>query len=256
MKKLLLTLASALTVLITSATTAPDFTATDCNGNSHNLYTELAQGKVIVLVWVMPCGACTGPALTAYNIVQSYASPNVVYYLIDDAGNTSCTSLSTWATSSSIGTNRITFSTASIVENSYGGVGMPHVAVVGNNGEIFFNALNTAAGNSTGIQNGINSALAAATGITENTNNAFQLNVVSLPASQSVQVSYSLKESSTITLNIINEVGQSVIKKDLGKQSIGDYTSVFDVSGVAAGIYFLRFSAANHTQAIKFIVSH
>ena len=255
MKKLLLTLLSSFAILMTSAQTAPDFTATDCNGTSHNLYTELAQGKVIVIVWVMPCGACTGPALTAYNIVQSYASSNVLYYLIDDAGNTSCTSLSSWASGASVGTNRTTFSTASIVESNYGGVGMPHVAVVGLNGHMYFNALNSAAGNSTNIQNGINSALAA-TGINEANSNPFQLLVSPSLSGHSVKVTYSLRESANITLDIMNEAGQLVTKKDLGKQSAGDYTSDFDLAGTASGIYFMRFSAANNAQTVKFVVSH
>ncbi len=255
MKKLLLTLVSSFAVLVTSAQTAPDFTATDCNGTSHNLYTEIGQGKVIVLVWVMPCGACTGPGLTAYNIVQSYASSNVLYYLIDDAGNTACTSLATWATSSGIGTNRVTFSTSSITESSYGGIGMPHIAVVGPNADFYFNALNTAAGNSTNIQNAINSALAA-TGIKENSDNAFQLMVFPSLSANSVKVTYSLKESATVILDILNEAGQLVSKKDLGKQSAGDYTSDFDIAGTASGIYFMRFSVANNSKTVKFVVSH
>src|SRR5207249_4420212 len=109
MKKSLLTLLSAIFIGVNVfAQTAPDFTALDCNGVSHNLYTELNSGKVIVLNWVMPCSACVGPSLTAYNVVKSYASSNVLHYLIDDAGNTSCTSLSSWATGAGIGSNRTT----------------------------------------------------------------------------------------------------------------------------------------------------
>lgn len=255
MKKQLLSLLFAMFVGIAAfSQTVPDFTATDCSGNSHNLYTELNAGKVIVLVWVMPCGACTGPALTAYNIVQSYANPNVVYYLIDDAANTSCTSLSSWASGASVGSNRTTFSTSAIVESQYGGVGMPHVAVVGtSNHTYFFNALNSAAGNSTGIQNAINAALA--TGINETGNNAFQLSVLPSPTAQTVKVTYSLKETTNVTLDIINEVGQSVIKKEQGKQAAGNYSSDIDLNKSAAGVYFMRFTAGNHTQTVKFTIA-
>jgi hypothetical protein len=256
MKKQVLTIFFVAFAFISMAQTAPDFTANDCNGNSHNLYTELNSGKVIVLDWVMPCGACVGPSLTAYNIVQSYANPNVIYYLIDDAGNTSCTSLSSWAYGASIGTNRQTFSTTSIVESNYGGVGMPHVVVVGtSNHTIYFNGLNSAAGNSTAIQNAINSALTA-TGITENNSNAFQLNVVPSASEKSIKVTYSLKETANVTLTMINEVGQSVSKKDLGKQTLGNYTSDFDLKAIASGIYFMRFTADNNSQTVKFTVSH
>jgi hypothetical protein len=256
MKKNLLAFVFAMFVGVTVfAQTAPDFTATDCNGNSHNLYTELNAGKVIVLVWVMPCGACTGPALTAYNVVQSYGSSNVVYYLIDDAGNTACTSLSSWATGSGIGTNRTTFSTTSIVESNYGGVGMPHVAVVGNsNHNTFFNGLNAAAGDATGIQNAINTALSTS-GIATISSHPYQLTVFPSPASQKIKVSYAMKESAQVTLQIFNSVGQSVIKNELGKQSAGDYSSDIDLNKSAAGIYYMRLSAGTNSETVKFTIS-
>ncbi|MEO8087608.1 MAG: T9SS type A sorting domain-containing protein [Bacteroidota bacterium] len=256
MKKNLLCLCFTVSMFVTSfAQTAPDFTATDCNGNSHNLYSELAQGKVIVLAWVMPCGACTGPALTAYNVAQSFANPNVLYYLIDDAGNTACSSLSSWATGAGIGTNRSTFSTASIVESSYGGIGMPHIAVVGQNGFMYFNALNSAAGNSTAIQNAINDALNA-TGIAENSANTFSLSVFPSPASDKTILNYSLKEATSVSLNVLNELGQNVGTYSLDKQSAGKHEYQFDVKALANGNYFVRFNTEQKTQLAKFVVSH
>ena len=88
MKKILLTLSTAVFTLSAIAQTAPDFTATDCNGTSHNLYTELSGGNVVILNWVMPCGACIAPSQTAYNAAQSFAITNpgkVKYFLyVDD----------------------------------------------------------------------------------------------------------------------------------------------------------------------------
>lgn len=252
----LLTVILSISSVIGVAQTAPDFTATDCNGYSHNLYSELNAGKVIVLNWVMPCAACVGPTLTAYNIVQSYANPNVVHYLIDDVGNTSCTSLSTWASNFGIGTNRTTFSTSAIVENNYGGVGMPHVVVVGgSNHTIYFNGLNSAAGNSTAIQNAINAALAA-TGIQENNNAAFQFSISSSLTAHTIKLNYSINEIANVTLEVMNETGQLVMKKDLGKQAPGDYTSDLDLNNAAAGLYFLRFTANNNSQTAKFTFVH
>jgi hypothetical protein len=254
MKKNLLTLIMVAVASISMAQTAPDFTANDCNGNSHNLYTELAQGKVIVLNWVMPCGACVGPSLTAYNVSQSFANPNVLYYLIDDAGNTVCTAVNSWATSSGIGANRTTFSTSSITESNYGGVGMPHVTVVGPNGHIYFTGLNAAAGNSTAIQNAISSAITA-TGIAQNNSSASPFSVTPSLSTPSVKVTYSLIESANVVLEMLNESGQSVSTKSIGKQAIGNYTYDYDVNKSAAGIYFMRFTAGNNSQIVKFTVT-
>jgi hypothetical protein len=254
MKKILLTSMFVLCMNVMAFAQCPNFIANDCNGNSHNLHNELDAGNVIVLVWVMPCGSCTGPALTAYNIVQSYGS-NVKYYLIDDAANTSCTSLSNWATSSGIGTNRTTFSTSAIVESNYGGVGMPHVAVVAtSNHTYYFNALNSAAGNSSGIQTAINNALAAV-GVPENSNDLFNLSVVPFAASHSIKVSYSIPEQANVTMQVVNAVGQSVHNIDLGKQYPGNYSSDIDLANAAAGVYFMHFTAGVKSKTIKFFVS-
>ncbi|MEO5572551.1 MAG: T9SS type A sorting domain-containing protein [Bacteroidia bacterium] len=256
MKKILLSLCLMMALFTTSfAQTAPDFTANDCSGGSHNLYTELAQGKVIVLVWVMPCSACTGPALTAYNIVQSYGNPNVLYYLIDDAGNTACTPLSSWANGAGIGANRSTFSTTSIVESNYGGVGMPHVTVLGPNATTYFNGLNSAAGNVTAIQNAITTALTA-TGISVNTPNTFSLSVSPNPSSEKVMLNYSLKESASVSFDVMNELGQKVATYSLDKQSAGKHEYQFDVKILATGNYFVHFNAEQNAQVVKFAVSH
>ena len=104
MKKTLLTVLLAAFAKFTFATFATDFTATDCASTSHNLFTELAAGKVVVITWVMPCGACITGASNASNAVIAVGNPNVVFYLVDDAGNTNCSSLNSWASTNSITT--------------------------------------------------------------------------------------------------------------------------------------------------------
>lgn len=56
MKKLLLAFSQLLLsgFMAFGQTTATDFTVNDCGGTSHNLFTELDAGKVIVLCWPMP----------------------------------------------------------------------------------------------------------------------------------------------------------------------------------------------------------
>ena len=167
MKNYLLTLILAGVTSVSVAQTAVNFTCNDCAATSHDLYTELNAGKVIVLCWVMPCGACTGPALTTYNVVQSYQAnnPNTVFmYLCDDYGNTTCASLNSWANNIGV-TNTIRFSNSAIDMMDYGSTGMPKIVVVGgSNHTVYYNSNNTV--DATNLQNAINSALLA-TGINE-----------------------------------------------------------------------------------------
>ena len=79
-----------------SQNNATDFTALDCDGVSHHLFSELDSGKVIVIAWVMPCGPCGSIALDAYTASLGYAISNpgrVEFYLVDDFANTDCASL-------------------------------------------------------------------------------------------------------------------------------------------------------------------
>ena len=55
MKQSLLVLLSLfISVLALPQTNATDFSVDDCNGEFHNLFTELDAGKVVVIAWVMP----------------------------------------------------------------------------------------------------------------------------------------------------------------------------------------------------------
>jgi hypothetical protein len=247
--KSLLAFFIGLTAVTTSfGQVAPDFTANDCNGTSHNLYSELNTGKVIVLCWVMPCSACIGPSLTAYNIVQSYASPDVAFYLLDDFGNTSCTTVNGWANANNIGLNRTTFSTAAIIETNYGGTGMPHVVVVGPDHNIYFNGLNAAAGNSTAIQNAINTALTA-TGIKENN----ELSAVNIIQGESkITVDFTTRKAATVNIELINETGQLIFKNPALFLAAGSHLIEIPATNLSGGIYFLRLNADKSSRVMKF----
>ncbi len=55
MKRLILLSFSILfAVAVFSQTIATDFSVDDCNGNFVNLFSELDEGKVVVIAWVMP----------------------------------------------------------------------------------------------------------------------------------------------------------------------------------------------------------
>ncbi len=53
-KSILLSLSILFAVAIFSQEYATDFTVEDCDGVTHNLFSILDEGKVVVMVWVMP----------------------------------------------------------------------------------------------------------------------------------------------------------------------------------------------------------
>jgi hypothetical protein len=246
MKKILLTLLLSLTCasILNAQTTAANFTATDCNSTSHTLHTELDNGKVIVLVWVMPCVSCINDAKGAYDAVQAFASSHpgqVLYYLIDDYGNASCATLNSWANQYGIGTNRTVFDNVGVPINeaNYGGSGMPHVMVVGGGTAhtVFFNQLN-GSNNQAAIQTAISQALTATTVVNVNSENV-PVTVYPNPAKGDISVSYSLPRSSNVKIDVVSVTG-SIVKTVSKEQSTGKHETNIDLSGVSNGVYFVR----------------
>lgn len=236
MKKIFTSIALMLAAAISNAqTTATNFTATDCNGNSHTLFSELDSGKIIVLAWVMPCGMCVTGGDAAYNAVQTFATSNpgkVRYYLIDDAGNTSCSSLTSWATSNGIPSPTAIFGNSGniINESNYGGSGMPHIVVVGGtNHKIYFNEKS---GSGSGTQAAIQSAINAV-GVKEVTNQ-ITFSISPNPATNTFEVNYGKTISKIAILNIS---GQAV---DEEVYTNGSVNPTVDLSKIAKGIYTVR----------------
>ncbi|MFM8471976.1 MAG: TlpA family protein disulfide reductase [Candidatus Kapaibacterium sp.] len=133
----------------TVAQTAPDFSLEDCDKGKHSLYQDLDAGKVVVIVWVMPCGACAMPMLTTNGVVKELNKTypgKVKLYILDDFGDTECASLVGWLKNYSITTSggyATVATTPSVPMTDYGAIGMPKIiAVSGAKREIIYRSEN------------------------------------------------------------------------------------------------------------------
>src|SRR5688572_13116309 len=98
MRAVFLTLALAY-FSIAGAQTATNWKVNDCSGISRELFQDLDGGKVVVVIWVMPCALCIDESLISQTEVQNALSTNpgrVVFYMADDNGNTDCTTMADW----------------------------------------------------------------------------------------------------------------------------------------------------------------
>ncbi|MCD6017389.1 MAG: hypothetical protein K0S53_510 [Bacteroidetes bacterium] len=245
-----------LTARFMVAQTATNFNCNDCAGTNHDLFTELNAGKVVVISFVMPCASCIGPTLSAYNEVQNYSSSNpgkVLFYIADDYGNTSCASLTTWCNTNGLG-SVTKFSNTAVVETPYGAGGMPKILVFGGpNHTIFYNqnGMDVAAFNSA-----INSALVAAVGVKEYSVDNFKLSLFPNPVKDmKATISYELKTSSPVAIEIFNTKGDLAMSVLNDQQAIGKHLQTIDVSGLAAGQYFIHLKADSKTDYIKLIIA-
>lgn len=243
-----------------SQTTATNFNSNDCAGNNYDLFAELNSGKVIVIDWVMPCSSCVGPSKTAYNIVQSYATSNpgkVFMYICDDYANTNCTSLGSWVDQNGM-PNTTRFSNSIIKESDYGSSGMPKIVIMGGiNHKIFFNEINTAAGDVAKLQAAINSALTAADINEKPFLNFSTVNINPNPAIHNSSVSLTLINSVDVTIELFNSLGQKIMTiLDNEKLSQGENIIDFSTQNIANGIYFVKVSDDSGSKAIRLAVSN
>ena len=259
MKKLFTLILSALSLLGFAQSTATNFNANDCSSANHMLFTELDAGKVVVICWVMPCGACISSAAADASAVQGFASSNpgrVKFYIVDDSGNSTCSTLTGWESTNGI-TADATFSNAGnvIKMSDYGTSGMPKTIVLGGtshtvfynqNGSVSSSALNSA------IQNALNST----TGIAEQAATVSDMNVFPNPAINATSVSYSLSSASEVKVELYNMVGQNVRTVFSGNQPAGEYKTEIDCAKLQSGIYFVKLIAGRTEKTIMLSVSH
>ena len=257
MKKLLL----LFTVIFISAalsaqTTATNFTCNDCAGISHTLFTELDAGEVIVLTWVMPCGACIAGASTAAATVQSHATSNpgiVKFFLVDDIGNTPCSTLTLWGNSNHIPSN-FQFSNAAIHMTDYGSTGMPKTIVLGGtNHTVYYNQSGNPSASD--LQAAINSALSANTGIIENNNVKMGLTVFPNPALNNTKLKYTLTKSAEINIEVMDVLGKKIKTISLGIQTAGNQEYKINLESFNNGIYFARLNAGDASEIVEVTIS-
>ena len=252
---LLLFLAFSFATNAFSQTTATDFTATDCAGNSHHLFSELDSGKVVVIAWVMPCATCVGPALAAFTAVQNYSVDHpekVLFYLVDDFANTPCNTLKSWAANNGM-TGKDVFSDPVIDMDDYGTYGMPKVVVLGGgtNHHVFYNKNY----NADDVGQAIGEALTA-TAVSPEPKVDFELNVYPNPARDFLDVSFRLPLSSDVGFDIVNTMGLSVGSiPEKENQPEGQHELRLDISSYASGVYFLRMRTGQGTQLVQFNIS-
>lgn len=260
MKRLFIVLLSFLFVcFIAKSQTATDFTATDCDGITNNLFTELNNGKIVVLVWVEPCVGCINDAKAAYDAMMNLNASNpgkVKYWLIDDIGDTPCSQLASWAISSNIITENIQlFSNAGniINEMNYGGLGMPHVVVVGNSSHhIYLNLLN-------GVNDGGAISNAIVQAITNSVNDVKEeLNSVLVfpnPTNNVLHLKIDINQPSDVEFEVINVLGE-IIEKQKNTQSDKNDIQLILNNELPNGNYFLKIKSTKEYHLISFSIFH
>ncbi len=255
MKKILLSLLANFLLIggIFSQTYATDFNATDCDGNAHHLFSELDNGKVVVIAWVMPCNPCVPDPLNAYTIVQGYASTNpgkVLFYLADDYANTTCQSLATWAGNFGMG-SCIKFSDAAVNMGDYGQPGMPKLVVLGGDQhKVYYNENSS----SQGITAAIDQAIAESPTAINTLNKGLSISTYPNPVNNTLNIDFNPVFHASLQLEIFNLLGARVYSDKIFNNQNKE-TLQIDVNGLENGAYFLKIHDGATSGVVKFSVS-
>jgi hypothetical protein len=242
-----------------SQTTATNFNVTDCAGTNHDLFAELDAGKVVVISFVMPCGSCIGPSLSANSKVKSYATSDpdrVKFYVADDLANTSCSSLTSWVSTNGM-TGVPVFSSKVVKMSDYGTAGMPKIVVIaGKDHTILFNQDNTIS--TTDLTDAINKGLSLVpNGIADNSVADFKLELFPNPLkADKITLNYILEENSDIIVDIYNVLGSKEQTVIFEKQTPGKHDAVLNFEGLSNGVYLVKFNAENSSKTLKLIIAH
>jgi len=238
--------------IIFAQTTATDFTTNDCNGTSHQLFSELDAGNVIVICWVMPCTPCATYAGYASNAVQSFATSHpgrVKYYLVDDYANSTCGYIDGWASNYNIATDA-SFSTTDLDMLDYGTIGMPKVIVLGKNTHTIYYNKNDNKTTQIGVENAITLALTSSTGIDEQAENNLNLTAYPNPTIGIINVEYN--SQTPVQFDVINMLGENVFSQNTNNTK----KTTIDVSSLAKGLYFLQMTTESKTTSLKFTLNN
>lgn len=233
---------------------AVNFNCEDCNRTPYDLFDQLDAGKIVVIVWVMPCSTCVLPAKTAFNVANSYESTNpgkVVYYLCDDYGTTSCTSITNWASTNSIVPTAV-FSNSLINMSDYGESGMPKMVVLGGSDhKVYDNQNNTF--NHIQMSDAIDLAISESTNLVES--NLVGDYVSVLYDDLGLTLNYESEENTDISVSVTDYLGRSILKNQQFNLHSGNNSLCIYSKKLTPGFYLVSINTRLKTKTFKVVVN-
>jgi hypothetical protein len=282
MKKITYTLAFILVLFtefgyaqLTDGSTAADFTFTDMNGVSQNLYTYLNQGKFVALdisaTWCGPCWEYHSQIKTMEGLYQKHDSPGdkkwkILFVEGDPKTSDACMTKSAGCTGTPSQGNWLS-GTLYPMCNPPGGAALtkfttdykinffPSLYLICPNKKVYGEILNDANLDWPTVLDWENVCKKCGTSVNvDNLNENNTLTIYPNPATENVGVYFNLKNSSEIKLQVLNSIGQIVDEKDLGVLSSGNQSFQYITGGLQKGLYFFIISSGKDSPIAKKVV--
>ncbi|CAN5618224.1 hypothetical protein BH11BAC1_BH11BAC1_20110 [soil metagenome] len=259
-KSILFSIVLMLSMTISQAQTAMQFTGLDCNGTSVDLFADLDAGKAVVLFFYMPnCGACPPPAqriqIMANNINADH--PDMVKgYAFPFNNTTTCAGSITWASTSSVDHFMTPMDSGAAMVAYYGGFGMPTVVLVGGlDHRVMFSTLSFSTSDTTIMRDSINALYSQLNNVNNLPFAVSSFNVFPNPAAESTSISIDLKEPSDLFVEVTDITGKQIMLITNERLS-GHVRRQFDTKALANGNYLVHLRIGGKSITNKLNVVH
>lgn len=258
MKKLYFSLGLALASFVSNAqttlSTAVDFTVTDVDGNTHNLFDYLDAGKHVVIdFFFTTCGPCQEYAPEVNQAYEDFGcnTGDVIFIGMDTGDDTQAVQNFDQTYGAHYPAISGTDGGGNAVCSNYGISAYPTVILIAPNRDIISQDIwppTTSAITSLLNNNGVQTASCASTSIDDNVTAAITSTYPN-PASDMINVSFSLEEASDVQFEIYDVLGQVVVSTNVSQFNAGKNQLTIDTSMLSAGNYFIRITANGNTYA-------
>ncbi len=240
-------------------TTAMQINGLDCNGNAHDLFSELDAGKAVILHFFMPsCGSCPPPAqkiqAMANNIMNTYPGM-ITAYAMPYQNSTTCSYTSTWCSTNNLSLYMPYDSGATQVAY-YGGFGMPTVVLLGGTDHrVMYSSLNFVTSDTTEMRDSILALFGPLTSGQRLKNEESAFNIYPNPSNENVSMQIDIKRGGNVKIEILNLSGE-IVEFDESRIASGLYLKEFNTSFLPSGIYLARVSTNGNFLTKKFSIIH
>lgn len=96
---------------------------------------------------------------------------------------------------------------------------------------------------------------ATAAGVSENNSNIANVSIYPSPAKNAASLSLDLIQNESVSISVVNTVGQVVFTESLSNLSAGNHVVNFNTENWASGIYNINISSNNGNTTLKLVVS-
>ena len=218
-------------------TNAWDFTMNDCNGNMHNLFTELDAGNVAIIEFFMlscqPCVDAGKELNPMFQNLKATCSSKIKFYHFGFTNSYTCSQITNWVSTN--GFSSVPFDSGAVQTAYYGGMGMPTIAVVaGNTHKVLHTSVGFAAGDSAIIADSIRTFFGCPTANVQNASSLYSSVLVYPNPSSDGKFKVQSSKFKVERIEVFDMLGQIITKKTLNSEQ---ETVNLDVPN---GIYFLR----------------